>query len=47
MMPLRAWLVEGVNHFFARRLGNQPPDKGDLEILAEAVLGFLDRRTRE
>jgi alpha/beta superfamily hydrolase len=34
-------LIEGVNHFFARRLGNQPPDPHDLEKLSGAVLGFL------
>ena len=35
------WILEGVNHFFARRLGNQPAKPADLARLAEAVLGFL------
>lgn len=39
------WLHAGVNHFFARRRGNQPPDKGDLDVLANAVLAFLGRRS--
>lgn len=34
-------LFPGVNHFFSRRLGNQPPEPADLDALAEAVVGFL------
>jgi hypothetical protein len=34
-------LLEGVNHFFSRRLGAQPPDPADLHILAELALAFV------
>jgi len=34
-------LMEGLNHFFSRRLGNQSPDPADLERLSAAVLEFL------
>ncbi len=34
-------VIDGVNHFFSRRVGNQAPDPADLEQLAEIVLGFL------
>ena len=34
-------ILPGVNHFFARRLGNQPPADSDLAALSGAVLAFL------
>ncbi|MCZ6785657.1 MAG: hypothetical protein O7E54_00690 [Planctomycetota bacterium] len=34
-------LVEGVNHFFSRRLGNQTPHPDDLAILAKHTVDFL------
>jgi len=33
--------LEGLNHFFTHRLGNQPPDEADLSALAERVVEFL------
>ncbi|MDH3592820.1 MAG: hypothetical protein OER88_13120 [Planctomycetota bacterium] len=33
--------IEGVNHFFSRRLGNQAPDAADLAALSEHALDFL------
>jgi len=35
------WLLEGVNHFFSRRLGNQPPEPKDLDALSRRVLDFM------
>ena len=34
-------LFDGVNHFFSRRLGNQPPHDDDMAALAAAVVTFL------
>jgi alpha/beta superfamily hydrolase len=34
-------ILPGVNHFFSRHLGNQPPEKADLDRLAELVFGWL------
>lgn len=34
-------LLPGVNHFFSRRLGNQPPDPLDLELLCRTAIEFL------
>ena len=34
-------LLDGVNHFFSRRLGNQPAEPRDLDALCDAALGFL------
>jgi len=34
-------VLPGVNHFFSRHLGNQPPVAEDLERLAEEVFGWL------
>ena len=34
-------LLPGVNHFFSRHRGNQPPYPEDLDVLAEAVFEFL------
>jgi alpha/beta superfamily hydrolase len=34
-------VLPGVNHFFSRHLGNQPPVGEDLERLADAVFEFL------
>jgi len=36
-------LLEGVNHFFSRRLGNQPPQQSDLDALCAIALRFLPR----
>jgi len=35
-------LIEGCNHFFSRKLGNQPPEPADLELVAEHALRFLE-----
>jgi len=37
-------VLPGVNHFFSRHLGNQPPVAEDLERLADAVFGWLLER---
>jgi pimeloyl-ACP methyl ester carboxylesterase len=34
-------VLPGVNHFFSRHRGNQPPHAEDLELLAERVFEFL------
>jgi pimeloyl-ACP methyl ester carboxylesterase len=34
-------LLPGLNHFFSRRLGNQPPDPEDLEALCRRAIDFL------
>ncbi len=34
-------LFDRCNHFFSRRLGNQPPESADLAALAQSVLQFL------
>ncbi|MHC4547672.1 MAG: alpha/beta hydrolase [Planctomycetota bacterium] len=34
-------VFEGVNHFFSRRRGNQPPEPQDLAALADRALAFL------
>jgi alpha/beta superfamily hydrolase len=34
-------LLEGVNHFFSRRLGAQPPEPEDLKVLTELALAFV------
>jgi len=34
-------LIEGVNHFFSRRLGNQPLAAADLEKIAALAMAFL------
>jgi len=34
-------ILPGVNHFFSRHLGNQPPVAEDLDRLADAVFEFL------
>ena len=34
-------LIEGVNHFFSRRLGMQAPERNDLDALCAAALEFL------
>jgi len=36
-----AMMFAGVNHFFSRRLGNQPAEPRDLRALADAVLSYL------
>jgi len=40
------WILDGVNHFFSRRLGNQAPEPKDLARLAEVVLQFLGEPAR-
>jgi len=35
-------VLPGVNHFFSRHRGNQPPHAEDLELLAERVFEFLN-----
>jgi alpha/beta superfamily hydrolase len=34
-------ILPGVNHFFSRTLGNQPPHAEDLALLADRVFSFL------
>ncbi len=34
-------LIEGCNHFFSRRLGNQQPEPADLDTVARHALEFL------
>jgi alpha/beta superfamily hydrolase len=34
-------ILPGVNHFFSRRLGNQPPDPLDLDLLCTGAVEFL------
>ena len=34
-------ILPGVNHFFSRRLGNEPPDPRDMALLCEKAIGFL------
>ena len=34
-------LLEDVNHFFSRRLGAQPPEPADLQVLTELALAFI------
>jgi alpha/beta superfamily hydrolase len=34
-------LLPGLNHFFSRRLGNEPPDPLDLAALCKAAIDFL------
>jgi alpha/beta superfamily hydrolase len=34
-------ILPGVNHFFSRKLGNQPPFAEDLALLADRVFAFL------
>ena len=34
-------LIEGCNHFFSRKLGNQPPESADLDTVARHALEFL------
>jgi len=36
-------LIEGVNHFFSRRLGNQPPLPTDLDALCRTYRAWLER----
>jgi len=36
-------ILPGVNHFFSRHLGNQPPVAEDLDQLVERVFAFLER----
>jgi len=36
-------ILDGCNHFFSRRLGNQPPDPADMDDLAQIALDFLLR----
>ena len=38
---LQPVLLEGVNHFFSRRLGAQPPEPADLRVLTELALAFV------
>lgn len=38
------WILEGVNHFFSRRLGNTPPDPPDLDALCGRAIAFLLER---
>ena len=35
-------MLPGVNHFFSRHLGNQPPVAEDLDQLVERVFAFLE-----
>jgi len=34
-------ILPGVNHFFSRHLGNQPPEQDDLDSLAQLVFDWL------
>ena len=34
-------LLQDVNHFFSRRLGAQPPEPADLQVLTELALAFV------
>jgi pimeloyl-ACP methyl ester carboxylesterase len=34
-------ILPGLNHFFSRRLGNEPPAPEDLAALCERAIGFL------
>ncbi len=34
-------LLPGLNHFFSRRLGNEPPDPADLDLLCRTAIAFL------
>jgi alpha/beta superfamily hydrolase len=34
-------ILPGLNHFFSRRLGNEPPDPQDLALLCGKAIGFL------
>ncbi len=40
-LGLEPVLIDGVNHFFSRRVGNQTPDPADLAELARVVMEFL------
>ena len=40
-LGLEPVVIDGVNHFFSRRLGNQTPDPADLAELARVVMEFL------
>ena len=40
-LGLEPVVIDGLNHFFSRRVGNQTPDPADLAQLARVVMEFL------